>query len=239
MDPELVSAVLEDASQAPVSARLRAALEIAEAITRDPGGSYSDLLGRARDAGLDDAAIEDLANVAFHFNFINRVADALDFELPTADKVPLLAKFLDRAKTMASRERPSPSLVTAPGGQLRPVEIQIGHEAILHGSATLDPARRVAAEAFTARLRGGVRPMLEVPAALSPYLEKLANNAYKITDEDLEALRDAGYDKDGIFELTLAGAWGASMAGLEGILGELSAVPRARPAEASRPRSAV
>ena len=80
------------------------------------------------------------------------------------------------------------------------------------------PELRTAVEAFTAGLRGGARPALPVPEALHPYLRKLALHAYRIVDDDIEALSAAGYDTDAIFELTFAGAWGASLAPLEALL---------------------
>ena len=221
MDEAVVAAALEDPEQAPIAPRLRAGLAIVEAMTRRPGGPYADVIARAREAGLDDHAIEDAANVAFHFNYINRVADAFDFELPDADRIPVLAKILDRAKVLAAKTRPDPAMVQTEHGLVRPVEVQAGLEAALHAPATVDPNVRVAVEAFAARLRGGVRPELPVPESLHRYLDKLANFAYRITDEDIDALREAGHDTDAIFEITQAGAWGASLPALENLLTEL------------------
>jgi len=50
----------------------------------------------------------------------------------------------------------------------------------------------------------------ELPDDLRPYVEKVARNAYKVTDEDVDALRAAGYSDDAVFELTLAAALGAA-----------------------------
>jgi alkylhydroperoxidase family enzyme len=50
----------------------------------------------------------------------------------------------------------------------------------------------------------------ELPEELRPYVDKVARNAYTVTDEDVEALRAAGYSDDAIFELTLAAALGAA-----------------------------
>jgi hypothetical protein len=47
------------------------------------------------------------------------------------------------------------------------------------------------------------------PAAIRAILAKIDTAAYKITDEDIAALKAAGYDEDQIFELTLAVAIGA------------------------------
>ena len=44
---------------------------------------------------------------------------------------------------------------------------------------------------------------------LARYVEVVRKHAYRITDEDVERLRDAGLDDDAIFEITVAAALGA------------------------------
>jgi alkylhydroperoxidase family enzyme len=61
----------------------------------------------------------------------------------------------------------------------------------------------------------------ELPDDLRPYVEKVAQNAYKVTDADVEALREAGYSDDAIFELTLAAALGAARMRLDAGLAAL------------------
>jgi hypothetical protein len=51
----------------------------------------------------------------------------------------------------------------------------------------------------------------EIPDDLKPYADKVARHAYRVTDRDLETLRDAGYDDDAIFEITVAVALGVSL----------------------------
>jgi alkylhydroperoxidase family enzyme len=85
--------------------------------------------------------------------------------------------------------------------------------AVLDGPGTLDPdVRRAAA--------GGE----DVPEALRSYVDKVARHAYKVTDEDIDALGAAGYSEDQIFELTVSCAVGAGLrrreAGLGAIEGE-------------------
>ncbi|HEU4996846.1 MAG TPA: hypothetical protein VFT29_18645 [Gemmatimonadaceae bacterium] len=55
----------------------------------------------------------------------------------------------------------------------------------------------------------------ELPAALKPYVEKVARNAYKVSDEDIEGLKRAGYSEDQIFEVTVSAALGAALQRLE------------------------
>ncbi len=50
----------------------------AEQVTRDPAGLTTDDLASLRAAGFDDRGIHDATQVIAYFNYINRVADALD-----------------------------------------------------------------------------------------------------------------------------------------------------------------
>ena len=61
----------------------------------------------------------------------------------------------------------------------------------------------------------GDAPPAAVPGDLAPYVDKVARWAYKVTDEDFDQLRQAGYSDDQIFEITLCAAVGASLARLE------------------------
>jgi alkylhydroperoxidase family enzyme len=77
-------------------------------------------------------------------------------------------------------------------------------EAVLAGPGQLDPI-----------IRRAVAEGADVPEALRGYLDKVARHAYKVTDEDVEALREAGYSEDQIFEATVSCALGACMRRLE------------------------
>jgi alkylhydroperoxidase family enzyme len=63
-------------------------------------------------------------------------------------------------------------------------------------------------------------------AALSRYLDAVHRHAHRITDEDVQRLRDGGLGDDAIFELTLAAALGA---GDERLQAGLSLLSRSRP----------
>ena len=45
---------------------------------------------------------------------------------------------------------------------------------------------------------------------LAHYVDVVRKHAYRITDEDVERVRDAGLDDDAIFEMTVAAALGAA-----------------------------
>jgi alkylhydroperoxidase family enzyme len=78
---------------------------------------------------------------------------------------------------------------------------------VLEGPGELDPGVRqsIADE----------RAVGSVPPALLPYLEKVAYQAYTVTDEDVEALKKSGLSEDRIFEATVAAAVGAGLKRLQ------------------------
>jgi alkylhydroperoxidase family enzyme len=56
------------------------------------------------------------------------------------------------------------------------------------------------------RLRDAAQPEREQPAVATAYLEKVRLHAYRVTDADVAALREAGLSEDEIFEATVAAA---------------------------------
>jgi hypothetical protein len=59
------------------------------------------------------------------------------------------------------------------------------------------------------------RPANGVPTPLAGYVDKVALHAYKVTDEDLTALQQAGNSDDVLFEVTVSAALGAALGRLE------------------------
>ena len=55
----------------------------------------------------------------------------------------------------------------------------------------------------------------ELPAELRGYVQTVATNAWRVTDEDVEALKRAGHSEDAIFEVTAAAALGAAIMRME------------------------
>jgi alkylhydroperoxidase family enzyme len=72
------------------------------------------------------------------------------------------------------------------------------------------------------RLRQAARPDRQAPADFARYLDKVRRNAYKVADEDIQALTDAGYSEDVIFEQTVSVAVAA---GLERLKAGLEVLP--------------
>ncbi|HXF96067.1 MAG TPA: hypothetical protein VNI61_08175 [Gemmatimonadales bacterium] len=53
------------------------------------------------------------------------------------------------------------------------------------------------------------------PPDLGPFVAKVARRAYDVTQQDVDALRRAGYSEDAIFEIIASAALGAGLARLE------------------------
>ena len=90
-------------------------------------------------------------------------------------------------------------------------------EAVLgptRGAAT-DPSLRQVVEARAASFGSRPGPLAEVPRALTAFVDKIAQHAYEVTDEDVQALKAAGYSEQAIFEITASAAVGAGLARLE------------------------
>jgi alkylhydroperoxidase family enzyme len=71
------------------------------------------------------------------------------------------------------------------------------------------------------QLRAAAQPDRESPPELAAYLEKVRLHAYKVTDADVQTLKDAGFSEDEIFEQTVAAAVGAGLERLEAGLATL------------------
>jgi alkylhydroperoxidase family enzyme len=55
-----------------------------------------------------------------------------------------------------------------------------------------------------AQLREVVAARPPAPAEMAGYLAKVRDRAYSVTDRDVEALKEAGFSEDEIFEQTVA-----------------------------------
>jgi alkylhydroperoxidase family enzyme len=66
-----------------------------------------------------------------------------------------------------------------------------------------------------------------LPETLRAYLQKLAKHAYKISDDDIAALRNDGYSEDMIFELTASATLAVGFAQMDRGLAVLAAAKSA------------
>ncbi len=77
LDEELVAALREDYTKAPIKEEERVMLDYVVQLTKDATRLQSADIDRLRTAGFDDTAILQITLIASWFNYINRVADAL------------------------------------------------------------------------------------------------------------------------------------------------------------------
>jgi uncharacterized peroxidase-related enzyme len=77
---ELLAALKADYRRAELSAGDRAMLDYAVKLTRAPSDMRADDVAALRSAGLDDAAIHDIAQITALFNYYNRIADGLGID---------------------------------------------------------------------------------------------------------------------------------------------------------------
>jgi hypothetical protein len=95
--------------------------------------------------------------------------------------------------------------------------VQRLRDCALRGKGVTEPALRQAVAARAAEV-GGLPPNEtpgEIPGDLREYVETIGRHAYRITDEDVAALRRAGWSEDEIFEISVSAAVGAGVGRLE------------------------
>lgn len=69
-----------------------------------------------------------------------------------------------------------------------------------------------------AELREIVRATPPAPLVMSAYLAKVHQHAYRITDADVDELKDAGVTEDEIFEQTVAAAISEGLRRLDAVV---------------------
>lgn len=211
-----MDAVLVDWQTADIPERTRAALRLLECLTLHPMDLDESFVQGLRDDGLDDPAMREVANVSFHFNMINRLSDAFEFDTLTAKQEALHTKMLNQTGKRLKGKQADPVWTRDEDGQIRPTELSRARVPLLNAPGKTTPELRQAVEAFVvAQREDALSQAPPVPDELTAYLQKLALNAYKITDKDFDDLRSAGYEDEAIYEITVTGAFGGALVGVE------------------------
>jgi uncharacterized peroxidase-related enzyme len=96
LDPSITAAVMADWRTAAVDDRLRATLGLLHKLTLDSQEVGPGDVRAVLDAGVSPAATRDAIYLCALFNTINRVADGLDFALPTTNELWLGTRLLLR-----------------------------------------------------------------------------------------------------------------------------------------------
>lgn len=81
----MVEAVLEDWRTAPIEGKLQTTLGFLEKLTLNPEAVGPEDVQPMLDAGVSVEAIDDAIHISAFFNVVDRMADSLDFDIPSAD----------------------------------------------------------------------------------------------------------------------------------------------------------
>ena len=179
-------------------------------------------LATARYAGLTDRAILEATYICVSFNIIARIADALGFKIPSEEMFARAAKLLvifgyrrlsgfwtGGVSNGSADPLSTSSSLNSEQSTFDPYESKLRslRNAVLSGPGTLTPA-----------IRQSISEGREVSGVLGPYVKKVAESAYLVTDDDIAQLHQARYTDDQIFEATVSAALGAGTLRLECVL---------------------
>jgi len=81
-DPELASHIMHDYTQADLDPVTRGMLDFASKLTRTPTSIEQSDVQKLRDLGLNDEQILSVVLITCVFNFMTRLADGLNVEVP-------------------------------------------------------------------------------------------------------------------------------------------------------------
>ena len=80
-DPELVEALKQDYTSAPISEADTAMLDYVAKLTGEPWTVTANDVEKLKAAGFDELGVLDICQVTGYFAFVNRMADGLGVEL--------------------------------------------------------------------------------------------------------------------------------------------------------------
>lgn len=201
--------VLDDWRTAPVGEGLRATLGLLDELTLRPQDLQPEHVAAVRAAGVSRSAIIDAIHVCAQFNVIDRVADSLGFDVPSEEQFERrsqlsagLCRLLHRAGNGASAQSRTDYRN----------RVHAVREAVLLAPGETDKELRKAVEVYISQVSGwGVQSKATLPEEIRGYVDTVARHAYKVTDQDIGALREAGYSEDAIFEITITAAVSAGI----------------------------
>ena len=209
---ELTGKILTDWRTAPIGEKLRAMLGFIVQLTDAPERTGPHDIAALRALGITDRAIVDATYICVGFNIINRIADAMDFEVPQTTLFVRGAWFRRRFGYNLMSGSFAPFRFNEDDTSIDPYESMMRrlHDSVFFGPGTLD-----------ASVRQAIGAGVEIDGALGQYVSKVAQRDYKRLDKSISDLRSEGYSDDQIFEATVSAA---SRAGLERLRTVLNAM---------------
>ena len=190
---------------APIGEKLRGMLGFLEKLTITPEQVGPHDVAALEEIGITYRAITDAVYICMGFNIINRIADAMGFEVPEPGVFVRGAWYMRRFgySLMSGSwwpERKSLSATSDPYDHM----MRCLTEAVFRGPGTLESTVR---QAYGSGVQmGGV---------LGHYVNKVAQRDYKEIDACIADLRSRGYSDDQVFEATVSAAVGAGVKRLQ------------------------
>lgn len=227
---KVTRSVLGNWRSADVSKKLQVTLGFLEKLTLTPDGIGHDDVAELRGEGVSERAAIDAIYVCVGFNIINRIADALGFNVPPSRAFVFGAKFLRlfgyRMLSGSFSVIKSSGLAAHAGESVLPTSnllagdpyrdmVEHLKESVLNGPGMLPSVTRIAASSDG-----------QLPELMKPYVQKVMRGHYDGIERDMAALRQARYSDDEIFEATVSAALGAGLRRLEvGLNGVRNSAP--------------
>ena len=202
-----------------MAGKLRTTISFLEKLTLTPEEICQADIADLQQAGVSARAIIDAIYVCTGFNVIVRIADALEFIVPPAVVFDRSAKYLllFGYRLLSGQWFGGASFDSRSPGKASDLErtgllyddpyesgIRLLLKTVLTRPGWLSPELRQAA------LRGA-----EIPGLLGTYVSQVRQRAWEITGADIEALQQADWNEEQIFEATICAAIGAGVARLE------------------------
>jgi alkylhydroperoxidase family enzyme len=182
-----------------------------EQLTNAPERTGPHDIAALRDLGVSDRAILDATYICMGFNIINRIADAMDFEVPQTQVFVKGAWFMRRFgyRLMSGSFAKTRARLNEDATSIDPYASMLGRmrDSVLSGPGTLDVSVRQA-------IGAGDKP----GGALGLYVSKVAQRDYHGVDKCIADLRCEGYSDNQIFEATICAAFGAGVQRLRLVL---------------------
>jgi alkylhydroperoxidase family enzyme len=207
---ELTHEILSDWRKAPINEKLRTALGFVVKLTKTPEHIGPRDVASLQEQGITERAIIDAAYICMGFNVINRIADAMNFNLPPAGVFDRGAWFMRRfGYRLMSGSWTSNNRGRVPSNEIDPYDAMMRRlqDAVFSGPGTLDATVRQAIGAGT-----------QVSGVLGQYVSKVAQRDYRGIGNCIADLRLEGYSDDQIFEATVSAALGAGVKRLQLVL---------------------
>ena len=217
---------------------MRATLALLEKITLCPGEIGPDDLEATYKAGVSVSAILDATYVCVGFNIVTRIANALGFRVPPEQLLVRAARLLrifgyrrlSGFWTMgrSNTEKTAKRVLGTNGAEQNSVSMN-GHlfdpyakkmerlrYAVVSGRGSLD-----------AHVRQAISEGSYGSTSLGDFAQKVSEQAFLVSDDDIVALHRDHYSDDQIFEAAVSAALGAGLYRLERVTTILRAHPPA------------